>query len=77
MRYTGGDLEQRVIRRFVKERTTDEFWWFADMEILLAYLIEDGLLRDTGQSRNAGGLLQRLYKLTKKGREYIAQWPTK
>src|SRR6059058_4281780 len=27
-----GDLEQRVIRTFVKDRTMDAFWWFVDME---------------------------------------------
>lgn len=30
-----GDLEQRIIRGFVKDRSTDECWWFAEMEILL------------------------------------------
>lgn len=71
-----GDLEQRVIRHFVKDRTTDEFWWFADMDILLLYLIDYGLLQDTGQVRKVGGLVQKLYKLTKKSQEYVAQWPT-
>jgi hypothetical protein len=70
-----GDLEQRVIRGFVKDRTTDEFWWFVDMEILLLNLLEDGLLQDEGQTKNVGGLVQKLYKLTAKGREYVAQWP--
>lgn len=71
-----GDLEQRVIRGFVRDRTTDEFWWFADMEILLTYLLDDGLLQDTAKSRAIGGLVQKLYKLTKRGRDYVAQWPT-
>jgi HNH endonuclease len=71
-----GDLEQRVIRRFVKDRQTDEFWWFADMDILLLYLTDDGLLQDTGQTRTVGGLVQKRYQLTKKGHDYVAQWPT-
>ena len=71
-----GDLEQRIIRAFAKDRTTDQFWWFADMEILLLYLMDDGLLQDTGQARNVGGLVQKLNKLTKRGQEYVAQWPT-
>ena len=70
-----GDLEQRVIRMFVKDRTTDEFWWFADMEILLIYLLDDGLLEETGYTRQAGGLAQKQYKLTKKGQAYVGQWP--
>src|SRR5437879_5881813 len=35
-----GDLEQRLIRKFVKDRRTNEFWWFATMDILLLYLID-------------------------------------
>ena len=70
-----GDLEQRLIRTFVKDRTTDEFWWFADMQILLSYLLDDGLLQDTGKTRKQGGLVQKLYKLTKNGQMYVAQWP--
>jgi hypothetical protein len=72
-----GDLEQRVIRGFVKDRSTDEFWWFVDMEILLLNLLEDGFLQDGGQSKYVGGLVQKLYKLTVKGRDYVAQWPLK
>jgi hypothetical protein len=71
-----GDLEQRVIRTFVKDRAIDTFWWFADMEIMLLYLLEDGVLEATNRERTVGGLVQRLYDLTVKGREYVAQWPT-
>jgi len=71
-----GDLEQRVIRSFLKDRTTDTFWWFVDMEILLLNLLDDGLLHDGGQTRYVGGLVQNLYRLTAKGRDYIDQWPT-
>jgi len=65
-----GDLEQRVIRRFVKDRTTDEFWWFVDMDILLLNLVEDGILQETDRTRNVGGLVQKLYKLSTKGQDY-------
>ncbi len=71
-----GDLEQRVMRKFVRDRKNQEFWWFAEMEILLDHLIHDGLLQGTSQVKSVGGLEQRLYMLTKKGREYIDQWPT-
>jgi hypothetical protein len=70
-----GDLEQRLISIFVKDRRCKEFWWFADMEILLTYLVDDGLLQDTGETRQRGGLAQKLFKLTQKGEEYISQWP--
>ena len=71
-----GDLEQRVIRSFIKDRKLDGFWWFSDMEIMLSCIIEDGLVHDSGQARTVGGLTQQLYKLTQKGTNYIAQWPT-
>ena len=71
-----GDLELRVIQTFVKDRAIDTFWWFVDMEIMLLYLLEDGVLIATNQERLVGGLVQKLYKLTVKGHEYIAQWPT-
>jgi hypothetical protein len=71
-----GDLEQRVIRLFVRDRSAEGFWWFSDMEILLLQLLDDDLLQDSGQTRVVGGLIQKLYKLTQKGREYVSQWPT-
>ena len=71
-----GDLELRVIRTFVMDRAIDTFWWFVDMEIMLLYLLGDGVLKATNQERLVGGLVQKLYKLTVKGHEYIAQWPT-
>ena len=73
-----GDLEQRVLRLCVRNKT-DEVWLLADLEILVLYLLEDGLLEDTGQSKPvgaAGAPLQKLYKLTTKGKEYIARWLT-
>lgn len=71
-----GDLEQRVIYHFVKHRASEGFWWFADMEILLIRLLEDGLLTSSGQTRLIAGLAQKLYKLTKNGIGYVQQWPT-
>jgi len=70
-----GDLEQRLIRKFAKDRTT-EVWLMAEFEILVSYLLEDGLLEDTKQTRTAsGGGEQKLYRLTKTGRDYVAKWP--
>ena len=70
-----GDLEQRLIRKFAKYRTLTEIWLMAELEILLSYLLEDGLLEDTKQTKIAGGIAQTLYRLTKKGQDYVAQWP--
>lgn len=70
-----GDLEQRIIHHFVKDRASEGFWWFAEMEILLVRLVEDGLLLDSGQTRLIAGLDQKLYKLTENGVRYVQQWP--
>jgi hypothetical protein len=71
-----GDLEQRLIRLFAKDRTTNEVWLMGELEILLMYLLEDELLEDTKQTRApGGGVEQKLYRWTRKGRDYIAQWP--
>lgn len=39
-------------------------------------MLDDGLLEDTGGTRQQGGLSQKLYRLTMSGRLYVAQWPT-
>lgn len=70
-----GDLEQRVIHLFINDRSTVDFWWFNEMEILLVRLLDDGLLRRTEETRSVGGLVQNLYKLTEQGTSYIRQWP--
>jgi HNH endonuclease len=72
-----GDLEQRVIQGFVENRSNSDFWWFSEMEILLARLIEDGLLRRTGRTRTTGGLVQNEYTLTNEGSAFVGQWPAK
>jgi len=71
-----GDLEQRVIRLFVRDRTLEGFWWFAEMEILLVCLLEDRMIEESGQTRMVAGLVQKLYRLTDRGQAYIARWPT-
>ena len=70
-----GELEKRVLKRFVQDRKVLDFWWFADMDILLRQLVEDGLLQDTGQTKKIGGLVQRQFVMTKKCSECIDQWP--
>lgn len=70
-----GDLEQRVVHQFIKDRAKDGFWWFTDMEILLLRLLEDSLLQPSAETRSRAGLEQKLYKLTGAGLEYIQRWP--
>jgi hypothetical protein len=72
-----GDLEQRVLRLFAKYPTVDEIELPGELDILLMYLVEDGLLVYTG--RHSGAIINgvptaRMYRLTDKGREFIGKW---
>ena len=72
-----GDLEQRVLRLFAQEPEAKEFWLPGGHDILLMYLLDDGLLTDAGQFSGviiAGIPSQRLYRLTDKGRVFIDKW---
>ena len=70
-----GELEKRVLQRFRTDRTSNTFWWFLEMDILLTCLIQDGLVETSGKTKTVGGLIQNAYSLTQLGRDYIAQWP--
>lgn len=72
-----GELEQRVLRTFAENPQHNQIWLPGGLDILLMYLLQDGLLADTGQ--NSGVILsgmpsQKLYAITSKGRGFIKQW---
>jgi len=74
-----GDLEQRVLRFFAKYPDADEIELPGGLDILLMYLLEDGLLtatRSRGAARIAGVpvLAFKLYRPTDKGRQFIEKW---
>ncbi len=72
-----GDLEQRVLRLFAQGPEENELWLPGGLDILLMYLLDDGLLTDAGRAEGiiiAGIPSQRLYRLTDKGREFIDKW---
>ena len=85
-----GDLEQRVLRFFARRPEEDEIELPERLDILLMYLLEDGLLeggrlgRSYTMTINYGGdkddldLPSRptteIYRLTDKGREFITRW---
>jgi hypothetical protein len=74
-----GDLEQRVLKLFARKPEDLEIWLLSDLEILLIYLLEDGLLSDTGQTQNFGrpeGPTRKLFRLTQKGRDFVGRWMT-
>lgn len=72
-----GDLEQRVLKVFSENSAANQIWLPGGLDIMLMYLLEDGLLVDTGKT---GGIIlsgmpaQKLYQITDKGKEFINKW---
>jgi hypothetical protein len=72
-----GDLERRVLFLFAKAETATSIWLPGGLDILLMHIVQDGLLRDTGQDSGvimAGIPSAKLYAITQSGREFIAKW---
>lgn len=62
---------------FAANANTDRLWLPGGLDIMLMYLLKDGLLVDTGQ--NSGVILsgmpsQKLYSLTRRGRQFVNEW---
>ena len=75
-----GDLEQRVLRFFAKHPEADEIELDGGLDILLMYLLEDGLLV-AGKGRGVKAIsgvpvraYSRLYHPTDKGKQFIQKW---
>ncbi len=75
-----GDLEKRVLEYFAEHPNEDYIWLPSSLEILLWYLLKDGLLVDAigrGFSIHISirdTYSQKRYNLTTKGREVIQKW---
>jgi hypothetical protein len=69
-----GDLEKRVLSYFASFPDLEEIWIHQTLEILLMYLIQDGLIvRDQGfKSRFSKAEVS--YRITEHGREFIGRW---
>ena len=72
-----GDLERRVLQVFAEEKSVDQIWLPGGIDIMLMYLLSDGMLSDTGQ--NSGVILAgvpslKLYQITEKGRTFVQKW---
>ena len=72
-----GDLEQRVLRAFAADPGMSEISLPGGLDILLMYLLGDGLLVDTG--RTSGLWLndlpsEKVYQITEKGRKFVQRW---
>jgi len=68
-----GDLERRVLDLFARNPDRDDIWVLDTMEILLMYLLEDGIIRPTGlvEEIKEKSLSKKQYQLTEKGRDFI------
>src|SRR5262249_1840015 len=54
----------------------EDVWILDNMEIMLMYLLDDGILEPTGQVENIkeGALSKKQYRLTARGRDSIGRW---
>jgi hypothetical protein len=74
-----GHVEQRVLRFFSDQPGENEISLADGFDILVMYLVQDGLLEDTGKPRGMriSGVLfawAKRYRLTDKGRDFINKW---
>jgi hypothetical protein len=72
-----GDIERRVLEVFAENRSVNEISLPGGLDILLLYLIKDGLLT---KSPPTGGIyfgsvpMHQSYILTAAGREFVERW---
>ena len=72
-----GDVELRVLQIFAENRDAEMVELPGGLDILVWYLLRDGLLRDTGNTSEikfAGVHSSRLYAITDKGRAFANEW---
>lgn len=68
-----GDLEQRVLKIFADDPERESIWFSKSLEILIMYLLEDGLIDKDADLKYVMSDNQS-YNLTPKGREFIEHW---
>lgn len=74
-----GDLEKRILQFFVVNPGMDGIWLPGDFDILVYYLVRDGIIIDTKQTNNmfiAGIPVKKLYALSLTGKEIISNLRT-
>lgn len=71
-----GDLERRVIQLFARNPDRDDIWLLDGLEILLMYLLEDGMIEATGlvEVIKEKTLTRKQYRPTDRGRDFISRW---
>jgi hypothetical protein len=74
-----GDLERRVLQRFADDPELEIIEVLGNMEILLMFLIRDGLLDALplkGAMFVTSGMLEQQFRITAKGRDFVSKWLT-
>ena len=72
-----GDLERRVLQVFAENPAASTIMLLGGLDLLLWYLLSDGLLAKTGQTSGismAGVPSGEQYAITDKGRAFIGRW---
>ena len=72
-----GEMERRVLAFFGKNHQCIQISIPIGLEILIMYLLEDGLLAYTGEQSKGHviiGVPSKKYEITAKGRDFIKQW---
>jgi hypothetical protein len=71
-----GDMERRVLDYFAKYPDESVQWLPKHMDILLMYLLEDGLLKESDEISDymLEPLAIKPYTLTPAGRDFIGRW---
>jgi hypothetical protein len=72
-----GDIERRILQLFAEKPTRDTIWLPAGLKILILYLLQDGLFRETGATAGNGlGNVpsRREYAITENGRLFVSRW---
>jgi hypothetical protein len=71
-----GDLERRILQLFASNPDREDVWLLDNIEILIIYLLEDGIVCPTGlvEVIKEQSLSMKQYSLTEKGRDYINRW---
>ncbi len=71
-----GDAEARVLEWFARDRSRTGIRLFAEMQVLLFRLIDDGLIEDAGKDEHlaGGAIVRKTYLLTQAEKNYVDQW---
>jgi HNH endonuclease len=68
------DLERRVLSYFARQPDLEEIWIHQALEILLMYLLQDGLIVRDQSLKSLLSKAEVPYQITPKGKEFVERW---